>query len=101
MSLQEARSLRWLAGVAPDAGIVRLKAIFSHANHVCLVMPRLQHSLLDVIVHSASWQPDVKVAQVRLVAAHLLVRQPPGSFSSGSTNACPIHISRTRLDQGS
>ena len=70
---QESRALRWLASVAPYAAIARIQGVFFHANHVCLVMPRLHQSLLDVVVHSAALDKDALVSQVREIAMHMLV----------------------------
>ena len=70
---QESRALRWLASVAPYAAIARIQGVFFHANHICLVMPRLHQSLLDVVVHSSALDKDALVSQVRDIAMHLLV----------------------------
>lgn len=76
LSTQEARILRWIARAAPHAAVVDVCDLFAHGNHVCMVMPWHPRSLLDVIVHSSSWKPEVLVKQVRSLGALLLVRLP-------------------------
>ena len=76
MRVQEVRTLRWLNQVAPHAAIVRVRDVFRHATHVCIVLPLLRHTLLDFIVHSADWSAVLRVEHTRRLAANLMVSPP-------------------------
>lgn len=75
VSAQESRALRFLhsAGALPAPGIVQLRGSFSFEGHHCLVMERLGANLLDLIAESAQLERREAVAQLRSVAAQLLV----------------------------
>ncbi len=73
--LQEVKALRFLhgEGAAFSAGLVDLYSAFTYMGHTCLVLERLQGSLLNFIVHSASLNRTQAMQSLRLIAVQLLV----------------------------
>ena len=90
--LQEVKALRFLqgGGAAFSAGLVELYSAFAYMGHTCLVLERLQGSLLDYIVHSASLSRTQAMQNLRLIAVHLLVSLPdmysPIHFATASAH---------------